>query len=449
MRRLAVAFAAALLLGAPAAHAAVPPPGVAPAYRIVLRASADGRSWRGTETLSFANASNRPLSRVWLRLWDNGIAGCTDPLPERVGPIAGGAAGPMAAGCSALAVDLDHPLAPGRRATLGFPLAVDVPDRADRFGHLGAQVLVGNAVPLLAVRRDGRWDLDPYSILGDSFVSDIGTFSLTLDTPAAMGVAATGAPVRDDVAGGRRLEVFDAPRVRDVAWVVGPMAETDVATADGVRIRVWIPDDDTTDKVANLTRRAVGALTTYEQWYGRYPYPELDVVMTPQIAFGGMEYPNLIMARSGALAHEIAHQWWYGMVGDDQYRSPWLDEAFATYTDGRHAGWLDDLCAGPFTWKDPREAVTDGMGWWDAHPTRYSPVVYVAGACTLHDLERVLGSDAMLSMLRAYIGAHRYGWSTTTSFARAAQAATTVNLAHFWRAHRVDLPAAPAVMSHR
>ena len=86
---------------------------------------------------------------------------------------------------------------------------------------------------------------------------------------------------------------------------------------------------------------AVDAMATFTDLFGAYPYVELDVVETPN-RLGGMEYPGLVVIEDGRypglarlewlVAHEVAHQWWFGVVGNDQIDEPWLDEALTQYS---------------------------------------------------------------------------------------------------------------------
>ena len=48
-----------------------------------------------------------------------------------------------------------------------------------------------------------------------------------------------------------------------------------------------------------------------------------------------MEYPTIIFTNPSrfTISHELSHQWWYGIVGDDQFHEPWLDESFATWSE--------------------------------------------------------------------------------------------------------------------
>ncbi len=91
------------------------------------------------------------------------------------------------------------------------------------------------------------------------------------------------------------------------------------------------------------------AVRIFTRIYGEYPYRELEIVATPTSA-GGVEYPGIIAINQtlyvpgeklsgmrsedlveSVVVHEVAHDWFYNMVGNDQGREPWLDEAMAQY----------------------------------------------------------------------------------------------------------------------
>ena len=131
------------------------------------------------------------------------------------------------------------------------------------------------------------------------------------------------------------------------------------------------------------------------------------------------------------VTHELAHQWWYALVGNNQYTDPWLDEAFAHYSALRLTG--DDVgidCAAP-PWQ-PGDRLTNGLDYYAAHPGSGFVVIYLIGSCMLFDLEQTLGSDRMLAMLRHYAVGQRYGIATPEEFRAAAQAASPADLTPFW-----------------
>jgi aminopeptidase N len=151
-----------------------------------------------------------------------------------------------------------------------------------------------------------------------------------------------------------------------------------------------------------------------------------------------MEYPGVVfdVPSTEAAAHEIGHQWFYGIVGNDEYRAPWLDESFTVYITDRHLGRDGAGCS--VSWDSAAEKLTNTMAYWDSRGGRYGAIIYDYGGCTLHDLRRILGESAMTKLLAGYAKSHWYGVSTTAEFKTAAQAATSTNLTSFWASHRVE-----------
>jgi aminopeptidase N len=157
-----------------------------------------------------------------------------------------------------------------------------------------------------------------------------------------------------------------------------------------------------------------------------------------------MEYPTLVMTvpLERAVVHELAHQWWYGLVGDDPWTAPWLDEGFASYAEQTLLGTLAATCQAT-PWPSDAARITLGMDWWREHPRQYAPTVYSRGACALGALRERLGPHRFDTMLRAYADAHRFGFSTVADFKAAAEAAAAqtkppIDLAPFWREQRID-----------
>ena len=168
----------------------------------------------------------------------------------------------------------------------------------------------------------------------------------------------------------------------------------------------------------------------------------MDVVLAGFAAFGGMEYPTVIFTNPVRLtvSHELAHQWWYGIVGDDEYAEPWLDESFAT--------WSQYLPFGP--WRSCRKyhfpgagaRITNDMGYWEAHPGEYG-TIYGGGGCLLANLAHRFGQRSFITILRSYAAHHWLGVARTAEFkARIERAAAAqlpgLDMAAYWATWRVD-----------
>jgi hypothetical protein len=409
-----------------------------PSYTVNLSSDSSGVTWTGHETAGFTNASAVPLTEVYLRLWDNYHGSCPS-TPITVSNVTGGTAGALEANCTALKITLPTALNQGQSGSIGFDLKIVVPNGADRFGHDGANDFIGNALPVLGIRDASGWHLDPYTNNGEAFYSLAADFKVTLDHPTSLKVPATGTSVDTPGSSGRTVTTATAAKVRDFAWAAGPFAEISATSPGGVKVNVYSVSGISASSAQSMMNVAKSAIDAHGQRFGAFPYGEVDAILDNNFWFGGMEYPGFILdlVSSGALAHELAHQWWYGIVGDDEYNSPWLDESFADYSTDLYQGSTGSGCWNNVSWSSSAENITNSMAYWDAHSGRYSTVVYSYGKCALHDLQRTIGDTAMANLLRTYAQSHWYGVSTTAEFKAAAQAATTVDLTSFWTTHRI------------
>jgi hypothetical protein len=418
----------------------------APETTATLRTGSSGHRWRGDVEIAFHNGGSVPLDEIWLRLWPNGIAGCAGSLPIRASGMEGGVAGDLEVDCTALPVTLDAPVPQDGTGEIRFRIAIDLPHRNDRFGWANGLAFLGSALPALAISDADGTHLDPYSDLGESFYSQVGRYSVTLDVPQGLATPATGTLSSAVAADGRVVRTYTAGDVRDFAWAAGRLRQRTTSDRDGVLVRVWHPRGRGEDGRIALNA-AVRAMNEYRRSFGPYGYPEVDVVTAEYVTFGGMEYPTLVFANPSpaVVAHELAHQWWYGVVGNDEYREPWLDEAFASWSERL----VDDRDAASGCrqrpWLSDSARISNGMGYWDAHPGEYNPVVYAQGACALSALAARFGLGRFLDVLAHYVAAHRLGFSTTAGFTSAIESAaatlpTAWDPTAFWDRWRIGPP---------
>ncbi|MEA2271068.1 MAG: hypothetical protein QOC64_3678 [Solirubrobacteraceae bacterium] len=394
-------------------------------YALDLAYDARRFALSGTERIAFTNTGPAPLRSVWLRAWGNAFGGCR-VRRVRVAVTAGGTLAAQQRDCTALEVRLDRALAPGARAAVALRIRVTAPARADRFGRFRGAAYFGNALPLLAVAEAGGWQLPPYTFAGESFYSLTSSWRVRLRLPRGLRAATTGTqagPARGGVA------TFTAPRARDFMIVAGRF---DVRTARTGTVRVRRFSRPGTHAV--IVRRTLGvavlSMRRYARWYGPYGRPEVDLVEGPaEVAQGGlaMEYPEIVLtpAEPSAIAHELAHQWFYGIVGDDQWREPWLDESFAEFSQARlpRARVPNRLggCRMPDGSDVPLDASMARMT--SGPPGRYVRTAYIGGACFLRAVQRALGPAGFDAFMRRLVADHRDGVLTTPAFVAAVRAA--------------------------
>lgn len=273
------------------------------------------------------------------------------------------------------------------------------------------------AFPLLAWERGRGWERGPaVPVSGETAVSeDFLLDSLEVVAPSAYEVLGTGAADgTENGPDGTTVHRFSAPAVRDVAVAVGDL---DVAerTIEGVRVHVGFDRDvgqayaeDWLDQIEASTRDLVDLL-------GPFPYDDLWVVVLSSQT-SGIEFPGAIQfgdvdprARRGLVTHELAHMWFYGLVGNDQGEHPWLDESFATFAQSVADG--DDT---PFDHGSVADTppVGGSMTYWASEfrrPSRtYYDTVYTLGGAALVEARDRAGHEAFDAALRRYLAANAH-----------------------------------------
>ena len=439
-----VALATALALAPPISASASPvvrSPGD-PLYRTELSTGGQGHVWLGTHRIAFTNLEPDPLDTIYLRLWSNGVLGCAAGS-ILISNLQGGTITATTQRCTAVEVTLDAPLASGARTSISMALRIEVPPKNDRFGYHEGLVLIGTALPTLAIHDDTGWHLDPFVDLGESFYSVVGAYRVTLEAPNVLATPSTGVLVDRHGAGpGRESRTYAARDVRDFAWAAARLKTLTARSGDTRVVVSYQPDAVTRGRAEARLRDAVTSMDTFSRAFGTYPYGEIDVVLAGHASFGGMEYPTVIFTNPARLtvSHELAHQWWYGIVGDDEYAEPWLDESFATWS--QYLPFDPWRACRHYTFPGADARITIDMGYWDTHRGEYG-TIYGGGGCLLANLAHRLGLHRFTAVLRRYATAHWLGIARTEGFKARLEAAAARYLPHldmagYWSAWRVD-----------
>jgi hypothetical protein len=252
---------------------------------------------------------------------------------------------------------------------------------------------------------------------GDPFVTPVSPrVEVAITTDRALTIA-TGAR---RIATSGLTQTWVAENVRDFNLTASPSYRISTATAGDTQIRVYYRDGA---PASTMRTWAAQALTRMEGLLGTYPYPTYTVA---QSAGGyGMESPALTWIPTGAgnlpylVSHETAHQWFYGIVGNDQASEPFADEAAADfvtrYTLGSRRG---SSCA-----TDRLDKTIYAYG-----TTCYYEVIYIQGGNYLDDLRKRIGNTAFWQQLRAYVAKHRFGIVSTKTLLDSLDSATSTDL---------------------
>jgi aminopeptidase N len=192
------------------------------------------------------------------------------------------------------------------------------------------------------------------------------------------------------------------------------------ATAGNVPIVVGVAPGLTDDPGATA-RELARAMRAHTARFGPFPYERLAVAVLPDIR-GGIEYPGAILMgknqiRDATASHEVAHEWFYGLIGDDQARDPWLDESFATYAEAldRGTGPTYERMTIPSGGKGRTGAP---MTFWESRQSIYFRSVYIQGGVALLQARRASGAAAFDTAIRCHIRRNAHRITTPTDLRR-------------------------------
>ncbi len=403
-----------------------------------------------------------------------------------------------------LQVPLPKPIPGQGRVTIEIEWTAKLPHVTHRTGYHQNFFLNAQWYPKPGVyeaagerhRKEGGWNCHQFHLTTE-FFSDYGTFDVNLTVPQDFEIAASGEE-RNQHANpdGTATHNFYEEDIHDFSWTTQPKsqvrkivrwfkADEQVTPSE---IAEWsrkesVPPEEIKLKDVKVTlfiqrdheaqvdrhfKAVFAAIKWYGIWYGRYPYDVLTVVDPPYggLAAGGMEYPTFITAGTNywpparaftpesVTVHEFGHQFWYGLVGTNEFEEAWLDEGFNSYSTGKvlekvygHSypyervfgvpvpavSWVElpvprypwqgvgeipigqyweyvpnpEGRAGKFYWQNASNDVMERYAWLDLNRNSYGVQAYDKPEVTLRTLEALLG-DAWPKVIRTYSMRYRF-----------------------------------------
>lgn len=341
-----------------------------------------------------------------------------------------------------LEVKLAKALKPDAKLTLTIEFEVQIPPSRGNFGYGDVTFNMGNWYPVLAVYDENGWHKDPYYNIGDPFYSEVGLYEVNIRAPKDYTVAASGSLIEKREERGKVIWSFSTGLVRDFAWVASKEFESKEANVGKTKVTSYYIKgaEEYGQKALEYGKDAIAF---FNQSFGEYPYEDYRIVASNFI-FAGMEHPNIVMISDEfygpgmyleyleyTVVHETAHQWWYGLVGNNQIEEAWLDEALTEYSTllyfehyyGKKVGQevYEKFALTPYKYFEKTISLgpigrhlSEFSGWDD-----YSATVYNRGAIMLKDLEARMGKVKLLEALKLYFRQHVYENASGEDFIRA------------------------------
>jgi hypothetical protein len=386
-----------------------------------------------TERILYTNTETVPLNNILFRLYPNlvGFGGKLSVNQVVVNNVP--TPSTLQSQDTVLNVPLNLPLNPGDQLdiTLFFQgTAYANPQQGyNIFSYANETLALAGFYPAVAVYDDQGWDISIPPPYGDATYLDTSLFQVKVTVPQEMAVVASGSvatetPNRNQ---SKTVTLVSGP-IRDFYMVIDPTYQPIVDNVDGITVTSYAPADlEAGSKLA--LAYTVDALTVFNQKFGPYPYTEFDIVATPTTA-GGVEYPGIVVIAERlynqeggffqhAVGHEVAHQWWYGMVGNNQVLEPWLDEALTNYStaiywelaEGEDIGEqiISSYFVSPYEQARSQDRDRAVLGPVENFSQgEYGTFVYGKGPLFFHAVRETYGDDQFFEIMQLYLNTHRY-----------------------------------------
>jgi len=344
-------------------------------------------------------------------------------------------------------IPLKSTLEPGQSVAITITFETIIPTDPERnYGILALMdgvLALAHFYPMLAVYDENGWNISAPSPYGDIVYADAAFFNVRIDAPADLVLATSGTETVskiDENEDGWQVITSNIGPARDFYIAGSRDYEITKKTVNGVEISVFARKDQSS-RSDYVIAASSQSLEIFNERYGSYPYTKVDFVITPNFALG-IEYPGIIALTDrlmtserdfgntseliyleSTVVHEIAHQYFYNMVGNDQIDEPWLDESmsqFATwqyYTDisnNEENGFLDSFYS---RWERVEfEPIAIGQPVAAFDGTAYGAIVYGRGAIFLIELRKQMGIETFDVFMRDYVKTYTWSIATTDKF---------------------------------
>ncbi len=453
-------------------------------YAISVKLDPEKKMLYGHETIHFRNDSNDELNELYLHLYWNAFRNKNtiamkestyhaDILKENNGwgwvdikslKLVDGTdlRKAMEIDDSVMKVNLPQPLLPQQTIELNLDFESKIPKGAPRAGYVGDFYFIVQWFPKMGVYIDGAWNCHHYHMPGE-FFADFGVYDVEITVPENYVLGASGYPITESKnADGTKTVVFHGEDIHDYAWTASPDMLVAKDKYKNTEIMLYYQPCHA-DQVERHTSSLKIAMERLEKLCGTYPYPRISVVDPPRgSTANGMEYPTLITAGTNWAVHQIApklrivefvvihefgHNYWYGMVANNEFEEAWLDEGINSYFElkimdeayGADTSMIEfmGIKAGDQTTRRLSYIIspdTDPIvkNSWEFYPGSYGALTYSKAALALRTLEKYLGTETMENIMRTYFQRFKFKHPKTEDFVNVANEVSGQDLNWFF-----------------
>jgi len=435
--------------------------GIDTCYDLSFDLSSGGPDFSGSARITYTNPEDTALDEIILRTYPNADVLYGGTLQIASARANGAELSPQTFldDQTAVRLQLAKPLQPGATIELALTFTGSLPRDFDsrqiygtyHYASDGPLLVMANAFPMLALRQDGIWRVDAVLVEGDAVISPTALYLAEIRLPNGWQAAASGTVVNESDNQGERILQVAGGALRDFMLVASPALSLHQEEWQDMRINYWateVVEDRWVDAVPVVN----DSLELFSQTFGPLPYRELDIVAVPLNNASGVEYPGLILLAEDLFtskdvprllptvtAHEVAHQWWYAVVGNDVLEHPWQDEALATFSAQLYSSQYDPAFyqGAGLEYKrrvemletaSGQQPVDQSVSDFSDNPRDYATVVYLKGSLFFEALRSQIGDAVFNVGLQAYYCENLYELAAPQSLLTSFENACSCNL---------------------
>jgi len=347
---------------------------------------------------------------------------------------------------------LAEPVLPGQSIRLKIEFILTIPQIFSRTGAEGDYFFIAQWFPKIGVlQSNGQWNCHQFHY-NSEFFADYGMYRVWLTVPEKFVIGATGNLInKEENADNTITYVFEENDIHDFAWTAYPHFTriTDTIQLDGA------PDSTTIELLLSPghesgKNRYLDSLKFALKFFAKnifpYPYKKITVVDPPLkgIFSAGMEYPTLITGiyldilpgslnlTEAVTIHEFSHQYWYGIVGNDEFREAWLDEGLTSFFEmeimeeyfKESGSLLDSIFIKIDDWEKMRAQYMEALpidpvnyySWKFIDRFQYAANVYAKAATFLRSMKNLVGKEQCYNFFKFYAQKYRFKHPTSPDF---------------------------------
>jgi len=360
-----------------------------------------------------------------------------------------------------LTVKLAVPIVPGEQVVFNMEFKAQVPKQIRRSGRdnsEGIEYTMTQWYPKMAEYDKDGWHANEY--VGREFYGVWGSFDVHITIDSNYVLAGTGVIQNPEEVGHGYSDTkantdklnwhFKADHVHDFGWAADPDYQHDIVKVDDqLQLHFFYQTDTLVGQWKDIQPDVVRMFQITNETFGRYPYSDFSVI---QGGDGGMEYPMCTMVLGhgsrhgmvGLITHESIHNWYYGVLGTNEYRYPWMDEGMTTYAEEYAMDKLDSLNGENFLmhsydsyralavkWAEKEEPLATPGDLFDYNRV-YSISAYSKGAITQNMLRYIVGDETYYRAILRYFEEWKFKHPTPSDLLRIMELESDMELDWFF-----------------